>query len=731
MDNYEFELAFELVENTSRNLFLTGKAGTGKTTFLKYVVGHSNKNLIVVAPTGVAAINAGGVTIHSMFGFPLLSFIPSNDFVDPNIAANRRELMKHFHYTKEKREIFFNLELLIIDEISMVRADMLDAVDFALQFVRKNNKPFGGVQTLFIGDMHQLPPIIKEDSQAVLKKYYVSPYFFDSLVLKSNPPVSIELLKIHRQEDEIFIGILNKIRHQKFDKEAYEKLHERYFPDYEISGNSSHTGNSGYIYLTTHNATVARINESQLLKIKTKSFFYEAEITGEFRDNLYPNDRVIELKVGAQVMFIRNDTSVFKRYYNGKIATVTYLSDDRIKVLFENEKDEYELSLEEWENKKYFVDKEKNTIKEDIIGIFSQYPIRLAWAITIHKSQGLTFEKAIIDAGHSFAPGQVYVALSRCRSLEGIILKSRINEKVIFSDEAINNFQNEIWNLTQVKTIIESEKLPYSLEKIYKAINLQNLVFEFSEWTDIIYEKQLPSKEEVLELCRIMRESLNELSDIESKFVKRLREMFLQFEAKQITWQQIEDRCSKGIEYFVKFLKEQVLSPLEFHKNEILKAKKVKGYTKFVKALLADISAKTEQLKDLHLLELKLYTIKPEDEPKEKIAENISKEKEKNISTYEITLSILNEGKTIEEAANERHLTKGTIASHIAKLISQGSISATKYLEKERLDKIISVIENIETPTLTAIIKELDSSYNFEEIKIALAEYLVNIKKQS
>ena len=701
MDNYEFDLAFELVENTSRNLFLTGKAGTGKTTFLKYVAQHSMKNMIVVAPTGVAAINAGGVTIHSTFGLPLLSFIPSNDFVDPNIAANRKELIKHLHYRKEKAEVFFNLELLIIDEISMVRADLLDAVDFALQFVRKNNKPFGGVQTLFIGDMHQLPPVIKEESQNILSKYYSSPYFFDSMVLKNNPPVSIELIKIHRQEDENFIEILNKIRHQKFDNDAFDKLHKRYFPDYEHSGN-------GRIYLTTHNAIVAQINETQLRKLKTKSYFYKAEVDGEFKENLFPNDNVIELKVGAQVMFIRNDTSVQKKYFNGKLATVAYLSDDCIRVLFENEKEEYELAKEEWENKQYYVDKEKNEIKEDVIGVFRQYPIRLAWAVTIHKSQGLTFDKVIIDAGRSFAPGQVYVALSRCRSLEGIILKSKIHEKVIFSDDTINNFQNEIWNLNEVKAIIEKEKLPYSLEKIYNAISLQQLVSALALWNDIILEKKLPSKEEVHEQCRIMRESLDELSEVENKFIKRL--------------------CSKGIEYFVNFLKEKILFPLEFHKTQIVKAKKVKGYTKIVKELLIEVSAKIEQLRNLYLLEKKLYNIKPEDEPKTKNnIENISGEKEKKVSTYEITLSILNEGKTVEEAASERNLTIGTIYSHIAKLIAMGNICATKYIDKNKLDEIISVIEKLEIPTLSSIKKELGASYTFEEIKLAQAEFYFRI----
>jgi hypothetical protein len=715
VENYEFDLAYELVENTGKSLFLTGKAGTGKTTFLKYVANKSKKKLIIVAPTGVAAINAGGVTIHSMFNLPLLSFIPSNDFVDPNIAINRNELIKHFHYSKEKLNVLVKLELMIIDEVSMVRADMLDAVDIALQFARRNKKPFGGVQVLFIGDMFQLPPVIKDETKEILDKYYKSPYFFDSLVLTENPPVSIELLKVYRQEDENFINILNKIRHQEYDKEAFDMLHLRYNPTFEPKEN-------GYIYLTTHNATVDRINQTQLEKIKSRAYFFDAEISGDFRENMYPNDKRIILKVGAQVMFIRNDMGVSKKYFNGKMATVTYLTDDIIKVKFENESDDYIVGKVEWENKQYFVDKETNEIKDDVMGIFCQYPIRLAWAATIHKSQGLTFDKAIIDAGRSFAPGQVYVALSRCRTLEGITLKSRINQDVIFSDDAINSFQDELWNLSAIQEIIEKEKLPYSLEKIYKAINMQNLIYGFMEWNKVIAEKKIPDREKVFELCKNISDSLSELSDVEQKFVKRLKEMYDSHEKKEITWQQIEDRCVKGIEYFVKLLNEKVLFPFEQHGESIKKAKKIKGYLKIVTGLKAETTGKIKQLKELYLLEKKLYTSKPEDEQKNIVKTKEETEKEK-LSTYDITFALLEEGKSIEEVAEERHMATGTIYSHVSKLILEEKIIAAKYIEQERLDTILNIIKQQEKPSLKAIKESLDETFSYGEINIASAEF--------
>ena len=720
MENNEFKVAFDLIEHTSNNVFLTGKAGTGKTTFLKYLVAHSIKNLIVAAPTGVAAINAGGVTLHSLFGLPLLGFIPSNDYVDPNIALNRNELSNHFRYHKNKRDLFLQLELLIIDEISMVRADLLDAIDFALQYVRKNENPFGGVQTLFIGDMYQLPPILKEEMSGVLRKYYTGPYFFESKTIQQNTPVCVEFNKIHRQDDDEFIEILNKIRFQKLDKECIQKLHTRYFPNYEIKENSS----PGYIYLTTHNATVDQINQNQLQKLRGTSFFYRAEIEGEFKENAYPNNLLIELKVGAQVMFIRNDVSENKKYFNGKIATISNLSEDSIKILFDGDKEEFELTREVWENKQYYVDTETNKIKENIIGQFMQYPIRLAWAVTIHKSQGLTFDKAIIDAGRSFAPGQVYVALSRCRTIDGIILKSEIKEHCIFSDKVINEFQRNICTLSEIEKIVEKEKFPYSLKRISQALKIDTLISSFLIWKEFIIDKKIPKKEETAILADILLQQLHELENIEKKFSKQLQGMYQDLIENKSTYEQIEDRSSKGVIYFVKEATEKILFPLQIHKFQIGKAKKVKGYTKFINELVANVSSKIKQWKKLHLLEKKLYTLLSEEEPIQLInSMSIDTEKKQKLTTYEITESILNEGKTIEETAKERNLSTTTIYAHIAKMIEKGRINAVKYIEQSKMEVIINVIKKIESVSLTQIKNELDNTYNFEEIKIALSEY--------
>ena len=720
MENNEFKIAFDLIEHTANNVFLTGKAGTGKTTFLKYLVAHSVKNLVVAAPTGVAAINAGGVTLHSLFGLPLLGFIPSNDYVDPNIALNRNELSKHFRYHKNKRELFLQLELLIIDEISMVRADLLDAIDFALQYARKNSNPFGGVQTLFIGDMYQLPPILKEEMSGVLKKYYTGPYFFESKTIQQTPPICVELKKIHRQDDEEFIEILNKIRFQKLDKECFQKLNTRYFPNYEIKENSS----AGYIYLTTHNATVDQINQKQLQTLRGTSFYYRAEIEGEFKESAYPNNLLIELKVGAQIMFIRNDISENKKYFNGKIATVSNLSEDSIKILFEGDKEEYELTREVWENKQYYVDTETNEIKENIIGQFMQFPIRLAWAVTIHKSQGLTFDKAIIDAGRSFAPGQVYVALSRCRTLEGIILKSEISEHCIFSDKTINEFQRNIRTLSEIEKIVEKEKFPYSLKRISHALKQDTLISSFLLWKEFIMEKKIPKKEETALLADMLMKQLHEMGNIEKKFSKQLQGMYHDLIENKITYEQIEERSSKGVIYFAKEATEKILFPLQIHKFQIDKAKKVKGYTKFLNELVAKVSTKIKQWKELHLLEKKLYTLLPEEEPMQLINSiPIDSEKKQKLTTYEITEAILKEGKSIEETAKERNFSITTIYSHIAKMIEKGRIDAVKYIEPPRMELIINIIKKIENASLTSIKNELDNSYTFEEIKIALSEY--------
>ncbi|MBL7743497.1 MAG: helix-turn-helix domain-containing protein [Chitinophagaceae bacterium] len=435
--NEIFRIAAELVIQSSRHVFLTGKAGTGKTTFLKYIRERCPKQMAVVAPTGVAAINAGGVTIHSFFQLPLSLFIPEIKGFSSNREAvvNPHSLISRLRITKEKIRVLQQLELLIIDEISMVRCDIMDAIDTVLRHVRK--KPyerFGGVQLLMIGDMFQLPPVIKEQDWNILSEFYKSPYFFDSAVIREEPPMYIEFDKIYRQNEERFIRVLNQVRNNELDGEGLMILQSRYQPHFKRKADD------GYIILTSHNEIARNTNADQLDKLDTRSFVYRAEIEGDFPDTAYPAEEVLLLKEGAQVMFIKNDSDRSKRFYNGKIGIVTGLEEDKILVKCKGETDEIEVNKERWENIRYTLNRSNRQMEESVLGSFSQYPLRLAWAITIHKSQGLTFEKAIIDAGRSFAAGQVYVALSRCTNLEGMVLQSEIQTRNLFTDQRIVKF---------------------------------------------------------------------------------------------------------------------------------------------------------------------------------------------------------------------------------------------------------------------------------------------------
>ncbi len=472
--NEIFQLAIQLVNQSNRNIFLTGKAGTGKTTFLKYIREHCPKQMAIVAPTGVAAINAGGVTIHSFFQLPLSPFIPetkNTGFTSSSQEiSNKHSLLSRLRFNSDKKKVLQQLELLIIDEISMVRCDTLDAVDTVLRHIRqRHHEIFGGVQVLFIGDMLQLPPVIKEQEWSLLSEFYSGPYFFDSKVLDEEPPVCIEFNKIYRQSDEQFISLLNQVRNNELDEEGMKILENRFQPSFRRHKQD------GYIVLTTHNNKASEINAMELGSLPTPLFSYEAEVEDEFSDRAYPADEILYLKAGAQVMFIRNDTSdKGKRYFNGKIGTVTRLETDKIFVqCYEGEK-EIEVSREKWENIRYTLNKTTRQLDSDVLGSFTQFPLRLAWAITIHKSQGLTFEKAIIDAGEAFAPGQVYVALSRCTSLEGLILKSRVRSSSLYSDTRIVEFS---------KRSASGDKLQQELARAKKNYQLSVLTgsFDFSD----------------------------------------------------------------------------------------------------------------------------------------------------------------------------------------------------------------------------------------------------------
>lgn len=417
----QFELAYGFVTETNEHIFLTGKAGTGKTTFLKYLKEHCTKNILVAAPTGVAAINAGGVTLHSLFQLPFHPFLPTKN--------NKTQLVASLKYNKQRQQLLRKIDLLVIDEISMVRCDVIDAIDTVLRSIRRQyDTPFGGVQLLFIGDLYQLPPVAQQHEWNMLQEHYASPYFFDSYAIKEQMPLLIELDVIYRQKAGSFVKLLNKIRNNEMMEDDYEDLHLRYDPSFRPDPGEQ------YITLCSHNKQADRINQQQLARLLSPVFAYKARIEDDFPENMFPADETLQLKTGAQVMFLKNDL-VRKRYFNGKLAIVKYVADDKIIVDCDGE--DIEVVQESWENARYHIHAADGKMEQEVIGSFIQYPLRLAWAITIHKSQGLTFDKLLIDAGAAFSSGQVYVALSRCTSLEGIVLLSKIPPTAITSNESV------------------------------------------------------------------------------------------------------------------------------------------------------------------------------------------------------------------------------------------------------------------------------------------------------
>lgn len=463
--NFEIQLAWQFIENTGTHLFLTGKAGTGKTTFLRELKAKSPKRMVVVAPTGIAAINAGGVTIHSFFQLPFAPYVPDTKFMSAQT----------FHkFGKEKINIIRSMDLLVIDEVSMVRADLLDAIDAVLRQYRDRHKPFGGVQILMIGDLQQLAPVVKEEDWQLLSPYYDTAFFFGSRTLKETEYVTIELKKVYRQSDSTFLNLLNKIRENIADESVLAELNKRYLPGFRPREEE------GYIRLTTHNYQAQQYNDRQLTALPGQPYSFRAKTEGTFPESAYPADEILTVKKGAQIMFIKNDSSGEHRFYNGKIGLVTDVCKDGIRVRGNGDAESFLLETEEWTNSKYTLNPVTKEITEEVEGRFRQYPVRLAWAITIHKSQGLTFERAIIDANASFAHGQVYVALSRCKSLEGLVLGSPLRQEAIISDDTIDDFTRQVEALSPDRQKLNKLQRQYFYELLCEQFDFHSLERHFA-----------------------------------------------------------------------------------------------------------------------------------------------------------------------------------------------------------------------------------------------------------
>ncbi len=542
--NEKIELLNRFVQNTSVHIFLTGKAGTGKTTFLRNLAANTYKRMVIVAPTGVAAINAGGVTIHSFFQLPFGPIVPGGSH---NADKGQQAALLSNKISRTKLKIMRSLDLLVIDEISMVRADLLDAIDAVLRKVRRSSAAFGGVQLLMIGDIQQLAPVARQNEWELLQPYYKSVYFFDSHVLKNNPYICVELDHIYRQNDNDFINILNQVRNNKLDKNSADLLNQRYIPDFDPKDQD------GYITLTTHNSQADEINEKKLNALKSKLITFKAEIKGIFPENAYPTKEILELKVGAQVMFVKNDPSPEKEYYNGKIGKiVSYDKDKGLAVQCDDST--INVMPVQWQNFEYTLNEKTNEIEEKEIGSFTQIPLRTAWAITIHKSQGLTFDKVVLNAEMAFAHGQVYVALSRCTSLKGLVLKSKIQNNVLFNDNTINSFVDKIPSLEPDNERLIKEEYHFVHNVILDLFSFDNLETQMNKLAktlrenDNIFEKDIVNQ--IIEKRNVFRE---EIINVATRFSRQIDSIFANPNA---DFNFLQERIKKASVYFFEKLNE-------------------------------------------------------------------------------------------------------------------------------------------------------------------------------
>jgi hypothetical protein len=507
--NEVFDLAYRFVTETSENIFLTGKAGTGKTTFLKYLKENCSKNIVVAAPTGVAAINAGGVTLHSLFQLPFHPFLPT--------SGNKTGLLSKIRYNKQRQQLLRKMDLLVIDEISMVRCDVMDAIDTVLKSVRRNHRlPFGGVQVLCIGDLHQLSPVAQNQEWSILKEYYDSPFFFDSLAIKEQMPLLIELNKIYRQKEESFVALLNKVRTNEMGPDDFEDLHLRFIPGFKPEAGEN------YITLTSHNNQADQINQIHLHKLNASPWIYKAIIENDFAENLYPAEAELILKEGAQVMFLKNDL-VQKRYYNGKVGVVRSLEKD--KVMVDCDGAIIDVSMDTWDNSRYTLNRADGKLEQEVLGTFTQYPLRLAWAITIHKSQGLTFDKVMIDAGAAFSSGQVYVALSRCTSLKGIVLLSKIPSSAIYSNNNVIKGQQALTHKGSLAERFAGARQVFTQQLLEELFSFNEISTACDQLQFHIKQQQDKLNKEAIEWINGLKERFSADKVVGGKFLDRVSEL--------------------------------------------------------------------------------------------------------------------------------------------------------------------------------------------------------------
>ena len=706
--------ATQFINTTAGHIFLTGKAGTGKTTFLKNLANLTHKTYLVVAPTGIAALNAGGVTVHSQFLLPPLTFLPDRFLPDDQLGGrfiNQQTLARQHPLNSARKQVLRSIDLLVIDEVSMLRADLLDAIDYRMKAARGNfRESFGGTQVLFIGDLYQLPPVVRSDERDVLAPYYASLWFYEAKALQHSPLVYIELDKIFRQHDPVFIDLLNHLRNNETTREDIELLNRHYKTADEVSALKE------VITLTTHNAKADEINQREMQKLPAPAHFFKAYVEGDFPENLYPAPARMELKVGTQVMFTRNDNAD-QAYFNGKLATVASIQGDDVTVEMAGSHDRYVLKRERWENKKYTIQKDTNTLSEELLGAFEQFPVKLAWAITVHKSQGLTFDKAIIDVGQAFADGQVYVALSRLRTLEGLTLRTRVNPDVISTDRQVINFAKANNQPAQLAKVMQQRQQQFIRDLVDQTFDFSGLVKEIQ-----FVSKDIPLADGFQE--ETMKPVLVQIADVllaeqdnTAKFRQQLTTLLDTGEH-----QRLLDRVQKGSDYYKNLLiqnLEKLLRHLEVMKGQTrVKAycnqladidqamtKKWEHVDKAVQ-LIGSILRGEEQFDFEALASLRaevraelLTNIRKEtgSRPGEKKSKKSKSRKtaKGELNTYDTTLQMLQSGMGVSQIAAARSLTTSTIEGHLAKAVEADRITIYQFMDDGTVTEIAGAITGL------------------------------------
>ena len=735
------------INQTHRSVFLTGKAGTGKTTLLREIIQTTHKNTVVVAPTGIAALNAGGVTIHSMFQLPFGGFIPDNS--SPQFSENTKfetkaTLRRHFKMSGLKKSVIRNMELLIIDEVSMLRADLLDAMDYMMQTIRKKNIAFGGVQVLYIGDLLQLPPVIRDEEWRTLKTYYRGKFFFHSHVVQQNPPLYIELSKIFRQTDDTFISVLNNLRNNEISQQDIQTLNQYVKPDFDLKTNK------GFITLTTHNNKADTMNAQALEDLDGKLATYKPEITGDFPEKIFPVEEQLQLKVGAQIMFVKNDLSFEKHYFNGKMGVIKSLSSQEILVHFPEENKTIEVEKYEWQNIRYKVDETTKEIEEEVLGSFVHYPIKLAWAITVHKSQGLTFDKAALDVSQVFLPGQAYVALSRLRSLEGLILLSPLRMNGISNDQDVMDY-----SLNKASDSFLENALHFETKNF-----IHNYLINTFDWSDLAQEwrnhkfsynekSEISEKSKHALWAKKQTDVIEQLLDPSKKFISQLNKLFY---PETVDLNHVAERIQAAFSYFFKPMDDLVFEIL-WKLQEVKRIKKVKAFyeelivleelqTKAVLRLMKAkllietvVAGETISKEKLTSSEIKKYisrkteaiqnqfkelniTLIDDEKDVERYTSKKSKTAAPKKSTVQQTYELWVEKKSIADIATIRVLTKQTIYAHFVQLIQTKAVSISEVLPEDKIQTLAAAFNGYKEESLNALMEKNSEKFTWNEARM-------------